>query len=336
MAGNSSRRGAVRRTKKARSVGSGGVRRRGLEGKGPTPKAENRPGHKAYRNADGSGAGRTDRRDSQRASESVRGSSAGAGRSRRAGSDTEVIAGRNAVLEALRGDVPVVSLHLAHRIDVDDRVREIMRLAAERRLPLMEGTRTDLDRLSDGAVHQGVALKIPPYRYAHPDDLLTRAQEEFDEPLLIALDGITDPRNLGAVLRSAGAFGAHGVVIPERRSVGMTAAVWKVAAGAAGRIPVAQVVNLTRALQDLKSRGVFVVGLDAGSSHTVRSCSLSTGPVCLVIGSEGKGLSRLVRETCDEIVSIPIEAATESLNASVAAGIALYEFAAARAEAGRG
>jgi 23S rRNA (guanosine2251-2'-O)-methyltransferase len=168
------------------------------------------------------------------------------------------------------------------------------------------------------------------------DELLGIAHDSFETPLLIALDQITDPRNLGAILRSAGAFGAHGIILPERRSVSMTASVWKVAAGAAGRVRVAQVTNLNRTLADLKSQGLFALGLDAEGDVTTRDLTLAAEPLVLVVGAEGKGLSRLTRETCDQIVSIPMHAGTESLNASVAAAIALYEISGGRSRTGIG
>jgi 23S rRNA (guanosine2251-2'-O)-methyltransferase len=307
MAGNSSRRGAMRHAKKGASVGSGGVRRRALEGKGPTPKAKDRPGHKAYQG----GGGKPRRSDAPSPGENQ-------------------VAGRNAVLEALQENVPATSLTVLQRVEGDERIREILRLATSRGLPIAEATRTDLDRITDHAVHQGVSLTIPPYEYADVDELLGIARDAFEPPLLIALDGITDPRNLGAILRSAGAFGAHGVILPERRSVSMTASVWKVAAGAAGRVRVAQVTNLNRTLADLKSKGVFALGLDAQGDVSTRELSLGTEPVVLVVGAEGKGISRLARETCDQVVSIPMGGRTESLNASVAAAIALYEIAGVR------
>ncbi len=324
MAGNGGRRGAVRKGKKGATVGSGGVRRRGLEGKGPTPRAEERPAHKKYAKK-GS------------ASAPGRGGSRPGGHDRRGTGRTggpDQVAGRNAVLEALREDVPATGVTLMHRIDADERIREILRLAATRSLPVAETTRADLDRMTDGAVHQGVALTIPPYEYADVDELLGIAADAFEPPLLIALDSITDPRNLGAILRSAGAFGAHGVILPERRSVSMTASVWKVAAGAAGRVRVAQVTNLNRTLADLKSEGLFALGLDADGDVTSRDVALGSEPVVLVVGAEGKGLSRLTRETCDQIVSIPMAESTESLNASVATSIALYEIAGRRAAEG--
>jgi 23S rRNA (guanosine2251-2'-O)-methyltransferase len=181
--------------------------------------------------------------------------------------------------------------------------------------------------MTDGAVHQGVAIQVPPYAYADPDDLLDAAASDEQPALVVALDGVTDPRNLGAVLRSAGAFGAHGVLVPERRSAGVTAAAWKVSAGAAARVPVARATNLARTLSEYRKAGVFVVGLDGHGDTTVGELPFAGDPLVLVVGSEGKGLSRLVREQCDAIAAIPIASAVESLNAGVAAGIALYEVA---------
>jgi 23S rRNA (guanosine2251-2'-O)-methyltransferase len=238
-----------------------------------------------------------------------------------------MVAGRNPVVEALRGGVPVKALYVAHRIDTDDRVREAIRLAGDLGIPLMEGSKTDLDRLTGNAVHQGLVLQVPPYEYAHPADLIERASEAGRAPLIVALDGVTDPRNLGAVVRSAAAFGGHGVVVPERRSAGMTAGAWKTSAGAAARIPVARAANLTRALEDYRKAGLFVVGLDAGGDVSLPELDLVAEPLVLVVGSEGKGLTRLVRETCDHVASIPMAGGTESLNAGVAAGVALYEVA---------
>jgi 23S rRNA (guanosine2251-2'-O)-methyltransferase len=201
-------------------------------------------------------------------------------------------------------------------------VREALRLAQKRGIDIHETARPDLDRLSGGAVHQGIALRIPAYEYLAPDELLAQAGER---PLIVALDGITDPRNLGAILRSAGAFGAHGVLIPERRSVGMTASAWKSSAGAAARVPVAQATNLVRALQQLAKAGCMIVGLDGDSDRPITESTLLDGPLVLVVGSEGKGLGRLVREQCDEILAIPTASSTESLNAGVATSIALYQ-----------
>jgi 23S rRNA (guanosine2251-2'-O)-methyltransferase len=203
----------------------------------------------------------------------------------------------------------------------------VVRTATALGAPLIDVSRSDLDHLTDDAVHQGVAIEVPAYSYRDVPDLLARAERANHPALLVALDGVTDPHNLGAVLRSSGAFGADGVIVPERRSAGVTAAAWKVSAGAAARVPVARVTNLVRALKDLKEAGCFVVGLDGGGPVSVGDLELATEPLVLVTGSEGKGLSRLVRETCDVVASIPIGASVESLNAAVATGIALYEVA---------
>ncbi len=313
MAGNSQRRGAIRKGgKKGPTVGSGGQRRRALEGKGPTPKAADRPNHKAHQGAQASA-----RRDER----TVRGAT-----QRRGGKpSSEVVAGRNAVVEALRAHVPVTTMYVAGRIDADDRVREALRTATERGIPVLETPRGELDRLTDGAAHQGLALQVPPYEYAHPGDLVD--PEAPGIPLVVALDGITDPRNLGAIIRSVAAFGGHGVVVPSRRSVGMTASAWKTSAGAAARIPVAQASNLTRALEDFRRAGFFVIGLDMDGDVELPDLELASEPLVVVVGSEGKGLSRLVRDTCDQIVSVPMSTAVESLNAGIATGVTLYEVA---------
>jgi 23S rRNA (guanosine2251-2'-O)-methyltransferase len=317
MPGNSQRRGAVRKGGKKSSVGSGGQRRRGLEGKGPTPKAADREYHPAHKRANTAGK--------RGGSSAPRGASGPARQPRRTKGSSEIVAGRNSVVEALRAAIPVSTMYVATRIDSDDRVKEALKLATERGLPILEAPRGELDRLTDGAVHQGLALQVPPYEYADPKDLIDPEQPGI--PLVVALDGITDPRNLGAIVRSVAAFGGHGVVVPERRSVGMTASAWKTSAGAAARVPVAKASNLTRALGDFKKAGFFVLGLDMDGDVELPELSLASEPLVVVTGSEGKGLSRLVRETCDQIVSIPMSSAVESLNAGLATGVALYEIA---------
>ncbi|GAA2031663.1 23S rRNA (guanosine(2251)-2'-O)-methyltransferase RlmB [Terrabacter terrae] len=318
MPGNSQRRGAIRKSSKGATVGSGGQRRRGLEGKGPTPKAADREYHPAHKRAKAA------------AKRSGTGSSAGGRgparpKSRGSKASSEMVYGRNSVVEALRAEVPVATMYIATRIDTDDRVREALKLATERGLAILETPRGELDRLTDGGVHQGLALQVPPYDYAHPSDLLDPEMPGI--PLVVALDGITDPRNLGAIVRSVAAFGGHGVVVPERRSVGMTASAWKTSAGAAARIPVARASNLTRALEEFKKAGFFILGLDMDGDVELPDLSLASEPLVIVTGSEGKGLSRLVRETCDQIVSIPMSSAVESLNAGLATGVTLYEIA---------
>jgi len=336
MAGNSRRRGATRKpgSKKGATVGSGGQRRKGLEGRGPTPKAEDRVYHAAHkRKVAEEKRATTARPGAARPGTTRGGSTTRGGGPKGRGAAQEVVAGRNSVLEALRARIPVEVVYLASRLEADDRTREIVDIVAGRGYDLLEVGKPELDRLTDGAVHQGVAIKVPPYEYADVDDLLDAAEASGRPPLVVALDGVTDPRNLGAVLRSAGAFGAHGVLVPERRAAGVTASAWKVSAGAAARVPVARATNLVRALGELKKAGCFVVGLDAGGDTAIGDLQLATEPLVVVAGSEGKGLSRLVREACDVVASIPIGSDTESLNAAVATGISLYEVARLRREA---
>ncbi len=316
--------------KKGPVKGTGGLGRKALEGRGPTPKAEDRAWHvagkrkaAAERYAAAGGKGRPGQKPtSSRAPKA------------KAGDDTENVTGRNSVLEALRARIPATAFYIAQRVEMDDRVKEMLSIATQRGIPVMEVTRPELDRMAgfDG-VHQGVALRVPPYEYAHPQDLLEKIIDKGQIPLLVALDGVTDPRNLGAIIRSTAAFGGQGLIIPQRRSAGVNSAAWKTSAGAAARVPVAMAPNLTTTLKDLKKQGVFVLGLDGGGDVALPQLELADRPVVIVVGSEGKGLSRLVTETCDQIVSIPISAATESLNAGIAASVALYQVATIRAAA---
>lgn len=292
--------------------GSGGYRRKQLEGKGPTPKAEERTGHPAARRA---------------AAAAKRQAPPPARTPRSASDDGEHVAGRNAVVEALRAGVPATALYVAAGLERDPRITESLALAGNRAVPMIESTKLELDRLTDRAVHQGLVLRVPPYTYAHPGDVLAEALAQPGPALLVALDGVTDPRNLGAVVRSAAAFGAHGLVVPGRRSAGMTASAWKSSAGAAARLPVAQATNLTRTLRDFAQQGLVVVGLAGDGEVDLDDLEVATDPLVLVVGAEGKGLSRLVGEACDLRVAIPIVSAVESLNAGVAAGIALAEIA---------
>ncbi|MEV0697380.1 23S rRNA (guanosine(2251)-2'-O)-methyltransferase RlmB [Saccharopolyspora sp. NPDC050389] len=312
MAGNDKRRGGMRKSnKKGMVVGSGGQRRRGLIGKGPTPKAEDRVSHPAKRRADA-----RSNAEQQRAK-------------RKAQQDTqpELVAGRNPVVECIRAGVPATGLYVAQGIDIDDRVTEAVREAKSRGISVVDVPRIELDRMTKNAMHQGLALQVPQFSYAHPDDVLAAARDSGMPPLIVALDGVTDPRNLGAVIRSAAAFGAHGVIVPQRRSAGITAVAWRTSAGTAAKLPVAKAVNLTRTLKDLKEDGLMVIGLDADADVTSDELELAAGPLVVVVGSEGRGLSRLVRETCDQTVSIPMAGGVESLNASVAAGVVLAEVA---------
>jgi 23S rRNA (guanosine2251-2'-O)-methyltransferase len=306
--------------KKGPSKGTGGHGRRRLTGKGPTPKAEDRPGHPAQRRAKAAAK--------RAASPPPRpGRDGPARRSARGPQPDEVVAGRNPVVEALRAGIPAVALYLAATVERDQRLDEIRKLAGDAEIPVLEASRSELDRLAGGAVHQGVALATRPYDYLHPDDLLRRVQEASAAPLVVALDGVTDPHNLGAIARSAAAFGADGLIIPERRSVGVTAAAWKASAGTLARLPVAKAGNLVRTLTSYAEAGLMIAGLDGHGEIDLDGLELATGPLVLVVGAEGRGLSRLVGERCDLTVRIPLAGAVESLNASVAAGVALAEIA---------
>ena len=325
----------ARGNKKGPTVGTGGHGRKALEGKGPTPKATDRSWHVA-----GKRKAAQDRLDAARAKYNKGGADGGAGkpaqqrRPPKKEGDAEVVTGRNSVVEALRAKIPATTLYIATRLEMDDRVKEALSLAAKRNIPVLEVMRQEIDRMSGpDSVHQGIALKVPAYEYAHPLELLDKVISRGQVPLLVALDGITDPRNLGAIVRSIAAFGGQGAIVPQRRSVGMTASAWKTSAGAAARVPVAQVVNLTRQLKAYQQAGCMVIGLAADGEVSLPDLDLTDGPLVIVVGSEGKGLSRLVAETCDQLVSIPMASSLESLNAGVAASVTLYAVAQQRGAA---
>ncbi|MGW0807568.1 23S rRNA (guanosine(2251)-2'-O)-methyltransferase RlmB [Nonomuraea sp. NPDC002799] len=303
--------------KKGPSKGAGGQGRRGLEGRGSTPPAEMR--HWFKDKARTERISREDRGEPRRPAPGTR--------QRRSEDAPEYIGGRNPVLEALVAGVPANALYIAQRLEGDDRVRDSIRVATERGIALLEVSRDKLDRLTEGAVHQGIALQIPAYDYAHPSELVELAQDAAETPLIVALDSVTDPRNLGAIARSATAFGAHGLLIPSRRSAGVTGGAWKTSAGTLANLRVARASNLTAALREYREAGLFVIGLDGAGATDIGDVDLLTEPLVVVVGSEGKGLSRLVREHCDVVTRIPMQAAAESLNAGVAAGVALYEVA---------
>ncbi|NLT27065.1 MAG: 23S rRNA (guanosine(2251)-2'-O)-methyltransferase RlmB [Microbacteriaceae bacterium] len=313
-----------RKGKKGPLKGTGGHGRKALEGKGPTPRAEDRHWAK-------------DRRRRAAAEQRAQGGQRPQQQRRRAASapsDVELVTGRNSALEALRAGIPATTVYVASSIDLDDRMKEIIQIAAKREIPMLEVTRQEMDRMTPfDAVHQGICLKVPPYEYADPIELLETTISRAATPLFVALDGITDPRNLGAIVRSVAAFGGHGVIVPQRRAAGMTASAWKTSAGAAARLPVALATNLTSTIKAFKDAGVFVIGLDGGGDVGLPGLELATEPLLVVVGSEGKGLSRLVAEHCDAIVSIPIDSATESLNAGIAASVTLYEISRLRAAA---
>lgn len=308
-------------------IGSGGRHRKSLRGHGPTPKAEDRVYHKAHK-------AKVAREKRQAASPRL---AAQRRADRRVTKTDEIVIGRNAVVEALRARVPASELYIATRLEQDDRTRDAIRIASQEGLSILEADRLEIDRIARSRNHQGIVLKIKPYQYADLSQLMDKAENQSKAlgtaPLFIALDGVTDAQNLGAVIRSAAAFGADGIILPERRAASMTAGAWKVSAGAAAHLPVARVTNLNRTLDEMHKRGYYAIGLDGGGVAAVGKTGFESDPLVIVLGSEGKGINHLTYEKCDVIAGIPISAQVESLNASVAAGISLYATIRARYEA---
>ncbi|MEV6924040.1 23S rRNA (guanosine(2251)-2'-O)-methyltransferase RlmB [Dactylosporangium sp. NPDC051485] len=361
MPGNSERRGKRVASKKGATKGSGGKNRQSLAGRGRTLPADERPWHKGYSGDEPLPERTAWKQDKERRAAAAQGRAPKIGQpgtKRTAGKGPfgtaakkgtpqktrvspgrkaaqpkdgpELLVGRNPVVEALRTHVPATALYVALGIDMDERVKEAVRTAAERGVAILEVTRNELDRMTGGVLHQGLGLQVPPFAYEPFADLLAAALES-PQPLLIALDGITDPRNLGAIIRSAAAFGAHGVFLTERRSAAITATAWRTSAGAAARVKVAQVTNLTRSIKQCQEEGFVVAGLDADGEASLYALEAAVGPLVVVVGSEGRGLSRLVGQTCDLRVAIPMVSDVESLNASVAAAVTLAEVARRRA-----
>ncbi|GID31544.1 23S rRNA (guanosine(2251)-2'-O)-methyltransferase RlmB [Paractinoplanes brasiliensis] len=363
MPGNSQNASKRATSKKGAPVGSGGKNRSGLKGRGKTLPADERPWHKGYSGTEklpektarkqekerraaaaegrapkvgipgskdttwGRGGGRAYGKQAPQRGRATGRSGPRIAPGRRSNptkEGPELLLGRNPVVEALRAAVPATALYVAQGIDIDERVAEIVRTAGDRGIPILEIGRNELDRMTGGVLHQGIGLQVPPFAYEDFDDLLAAALEQ-PTPLLVAMDGITDPRNVGAVIRSVAAFGGHGVFMTERRAAGITATAWRTSAGAAARVPVSQVVNLTRAIKKAQESGFIAIGLDADGETNLYELEAAVGPLLVVVGSEGRGLSRLVGETCDLRVSIPMASDVESLNASVAAAVTLAE-----------
>ena len=310
--------------KKAAPKGSGGPKR-GLRAKGPTPKAENRPYHAAYR-----ARIQKERREETQAAQRKARAKRSLIHVRRG---HQLVAGRNPVLEALQSDMPVSRVFVAGNLAANKKLSLLLSKASAQGSPIVEVPRSDLDLATEGAVHQGVAIEVPEFAYSDLEDLFENAENNATPPLIVLLDGVTDPHNLGAIVRSAAAFGASGVVIPLRRSATMNVTAWKASAGAAARLPIARVSNLVNAINQCKERGCFVMGLDGAGTSSVRESNLADGPLALITGAEGDGISRLVKENCDLLTRIEISSQVESLNAAVATGIVLSEVAALRKQA---
>ncbi|MDA1280198.1 MAG: 23S rRNA (guanosine(2251)-2'-O)-methyltransferase RlmB [Chloroflexi bacterium] len=236
----------------------------------------------------------------------------------------QTVEGRRAVLESLRAGRDIERIIMVDDVELGSQLQEIVVLASQAGIQVEAVDRRRLEGQSQTKKHQGVIAVVPDPRYHDPDDLFAAANAEGTPPLFVILDGVQDPHNLGAIARTADAAGAHGLIIPERRAVGVTPGAVRASAGALEHVRVARVVNLNRTIERLKEAGVAVIGLDADGDVNYTQADFS-GPVAIVVGSEGKGLSRLVRENCDQIASIPMAGKLSSLNASVSAGIVLYE-----------
>ena len=232
------------------------------------------------------------------------------------------IEGRNAVIEAFRAGRTIDKLFILENCQ-DGPIKSILREASKQDVIVQKVSRERLDQMSQTHNHQGVIAFAAAYDYATVEDILKAARDKNEQPFIFMLDGIEDPHNLGAIIRTANLAGAHGVIIPKRRAVGLTSTVAKTSAGALNYTPVAKVTNLTATMEELKKEGLWFVCADMGGD-TMYNCNLK-GPIGLVIGNEGEGVSRLVREHCDIIASIPMKGDIDSLNASVAAGVLAYE-----------
>lgn len=249
--------------------------------------------------------------------------SAGA-ESPRSDEESDLIYGRYPVLVALQNQRRLNRIWITPRLRYDHRFHSLVLQAKENGTVIDEVEPRRLDQITQQANHQGVAAQVAPYTYNDLGELIERAKSVSEQPVIVAADSITDPHNLGAIIRTAEAIGAQGLVIPQRRAVGITSSVMKVAAGALETFPVARVVNLSRALEELKAAGFWIYGTATNASQPLHTVQFS-GPIVLVIGSESEGLSLLTQRCCDVLVSIPLSGNIPSLNASVAAGMALYE-----------
>ncbi|MBD2440038.1 23S rRNA (guanosine(2251)-2'-O)-methyltransferase RlmB [Nostoc sp. FACHB-110] len=238
--------------------------------------------------------------------------------------DSDLIYGRHPVLSALESQRELNRIWVTSRLRYDPRFHNLLLQAKEHGTVIDEVEPKRLDQITEGANHQGIAAQIAPYSYLELTDLIAKAKSVTNDPVIVVAEGIVDPHNLGAIIRTAEAIGAQGLVIPQRRAVGITSTVVKVAAGALENFAVARVINLSRALEELKEAGFWIYGTAATGSEPIHTVRFS-GPIVLVIGSEGEGLSLLTQRACDVLVSIPLQGKTPSLNASVAAGMALYE-----------
>ncbi|TVX84846.1 23S rRNA (guanosine(2251)-2'-O)-methyltransferase RlmB [Paenibacillus agilis] len=238
--------------------------------------------------------------------------------------EQELIAGKHSVTEALRSGRTINKIWIAEQAQ-KHLTLPIIAEAKKAGVIVQFVDKRKLDQMAEGIQHQGVVAQAAAYAYFEVDELLARAEQRGEKPFLLILDEIEDPHNLGSILRSADCTGVHGVIIPKRRSVGLTATVSKISAGAVEYVPVARVTNLASTIADLKERGVWIVGTDVSAREEIYDTNVFDSPVALVIGNENKGMGRLIRESCDVLLKLPMAGQINSLNASVAAGIFMYE-----------
>jgi len=235
----------------------------------------------------------------------------------------QLIMGKNPIIEAINSERPINKIYIAEGINTAS-LKNLFTLIKEKKIVFQNVPRKKLDQMVEGANHQGIIAEVAPYDYYELYDLVTKAKKASPLPFFVMLDGIEDPHNLGSILRTADVTGVDGIIIPKRRSVGLTSTVAKTSAGAIEYIPVSKVVNLAQTIDHLKAEGFWIIGTDAFAEQAYFELDYKL-PVCLVIGSEGKGISRLIKDKCDFFVKMPMAGHVNSLNASVAAGIIMYE-----------
>lgn len=235
----------------------------------------------------------------------------------------DIVIGRNAVIEALKSDRTIETLYISNN-KLEGSIKTIIGLAKEKRILIKEVDKKKLDLMCDGEVHQGVIAKVTPYKYSEVSDILDLARERGEAPFIVILDEVEDPHNLGSIVRTAELFGVHGIIIPKRRSASVSATVYKSSVGAIEHVKIAKVTNLNSVIDDLKEAGIWVYGADIRAEEYSYQVDFS-GPCALVIGNEGRGISKLTVQKCDKLIKIPMVGKINSLNASVAGGIMMYE-----------
>ena len=235
----------------------------------------------------------------------------------------DIVIGRNSVIETLKGDRTIETLYISNN-KLEGSISIIIGLAKEKRVLIKEVDKRKLDSMCDGGVHQGVIAKVTPYKYSEVSDILALAEERGESPFIVILDEVEDPHNLGSIVRTAELFGVHGIIIPKRRSASVSATVYKSSVGAIEHVKIAKVTNLNATIEELKLKGIWVYGADIRAEEYSYQVDFS-GPCAVIIGNEGRGISKLTVQKCDKLIKIPMVGKINSLNASVAGGIIMYE-----------